>query len=109
MLKFSKLQKEIIRAARSKPVKKFRLFAINYWALAFLAVVSVLAIQNEWKSVAEIDRLSSQNTRLKLENSNYRALSGEIGRTIQSLNFQISKLTERIEAVPMKVLPMECC
>lgn len=107
MLKISRLQKEITRAARSEPVKAFRLFAINYWALAFLAIVSVLAIQSEWKSAAELDRLSSQNARLELENSNYRALSGEIGITIQSLNSQISKLSERIEAVPMKVLPME--
>jgi len=75
-----------------------------------LMIPVLIGLGARWSALAEIEQLHARNTVLQVENSSYRAATGELTTQIQSLEGVIDDLGERAsldpaEAQAMKKLP----
>lgn len=69
-------------------------------ALAVLSVPTLVGLGARWAGKGEIESLRLANQNLRLENDNYRAMTGELATQVSSLQNAIDDLSQQTELDP---------
>jgi murein DD-endopeptidase MepM/ murein hydrolase activator NlpD len=100
----------ILIADRSTGVVRrmtIRLWPVLAAAAGILAMPVLIGLGARWSARAEIDGLRSSNSLLEIENSSYRAATGELTTQIQSLEGVIDDLGARAKLDPAELRAMQ--
>lgn len=65
-----------------------------------LAIPTLIGLGGNWAGQAEVEALQAANDNLRLENENYRAMTGELATQVSSLQSAIDDLSRQAELDP---------